>query len=344
MTVTHWLDVSDDVQGTVTVRFRGQRLGDSSSAAGLGTFVQDEVVEGIVPGSGPISITTRAYGLAPGDWTVTAELLPRRAATDRRTGAGRRQARGRTLPRAAWSWRRWALSTGPFEPVATRWTPFARMVSPPSVIPGSWSGLVGLGVMVGLGLQSALLSQSQVAIGSAVAVTLVALVAGLIGAKLRFITLHPKTWRSAPGEGWAVDGFLVVMPLVALAGLLALELPIGRFVDASTPPLFLGVAIGRLGCFFTGCCAGRCTGSRWGIWSTDRRVGARRIPTQLLESGAGLVIGVLTLVAFLAFRPPMEGMIFLVALGAYTLVRRVLLRLRADRQLVAPGTASRSGR
>lgn len=336
LTVTHWFDADDDGEPhAATVRFRGHRIGIRGKPASRDTFVQDERIQGIVPGGGRVSITTRVYGLEPGGWTVTAELVPTTGASNRpRPNASGRQARGHTLPRASWSWRRWALSTGSFEPVPTRWAPLARLVSPPTVIPGSWSGLVGLGVLVGFALQSALLARGQVSIVASLTVTLVALVAGLIGAKLRYIALHRQAWRKSPAEGWGVDGFLVVMPLTALAGLLAFGMPIGLFVDASTPALFFGVAIGRLGCFFTGCCAGRCTRSRWGIWSSDRRVGARRIPTQLLESAAGLVIGVVTLGLFLSFRPPVEGLIFLGALAAYTLVRRVLLRLRAERQPV----------
>lgn len=300
--------------------------------------MKDELIQGIVPGSGRVAITTHVYGLAPGEWTVTAEVIQAPRATDRaRHMGGGRPNRGHTLPRAAWSWRRWALSSGPFDAVHTRWAPLARLDSPPAVIPGSWSGLVGLGVLVGFGIQSALLAREQVPITASLTITLVALIAGLLGAKLRFIALHPHTWRRSPAEGWAVDGFLVVMPLVVLAGLLILQLPIGLFVDASTPALFFGVAIGRLGCFFTGCCAGRCTTSRWGIWSSDRRVGARRIPAQLLESAAGLAIGATTLVLFVLVRPSVGGIIFLGALAAYTLVRRALLRLRAERQVISAG-------
>ena len=335
LTVTHWFDSGQDGEPyAATVRFRGVRIGVRGKPTPRDTFVKDELIKGVVPGSGPVAVTTNVHGLGPGAWTVTAELVRSpRPGQQRRNPAGGQPTGGHTLPRASWSWRRWALSSGSFGPVRTRWAPLARLVSPPAVIPGSWSGLVGLGVLVGLGIQSALLAREQVPIIASLGITLVALVTGLIGAKLRYIAMHPDTWRKSPTEGWGVDGFLVVMPLVALAGLLSLQLPIGLFVDASTPALFFGVAIGRLGCFFTGCCAGRCTTSRWGIWSSDRRVGARRIPTQLLESAAGLVIGVTTLVLFLYFRPPVDGIIFLGALAAYTLIRRVLLALRAERQV-----------
>ncbi len=61
----------------------------------------------------------------------------------------------------------------------------------------------------------------------------------------------------------------------------------------------------RLGCFFTGCCAGRPTLSRFGIRSSDRRVVARRIPTRRR-------CGVLA------------------ALVVYVIVRQGLLRLRQE--------------
>ncbi|MBA2634870.1 MAG: prolipoprotein diacylglyceryl transferase [Chloroflexi bacterium] len=336
LTVTHWFDSGDDGQTyAATVRFSGKRIGVRGKPTARDAFVKDEVIQGIVPGSGPVSITTHVYGLAPGEWTVTADLIRGpRAADNPRATAGGRATRGHTLPRAAWSWRRWALSSGPFQPVHTRWAPLARLVSPPAVIPGSWFGLVLLGALVGLGIQSMLLARDQVSIVESLGITIAAAIAGLIGAKVRYVMLHPRTWRNSPAEGWAVDGFLVVLPLVVLAGLLAFDLPIGLFVDASTPALFFGVAIGRLGCFFTGCCAGQCTRSRWGIWSSDRRVGARRMPTQLLESAAGLVLGVATLTLYLLVRPAAQGIIFLGALAAYTLARRILLRLRSERQVL----------
>ena len=123
---------------------------------------------------------------------------------------------------------------------------------------------------------------------------------------------------------------LLAAPAVGVAALFAFNLPIGTFLDASAPGLFFGVAIGRLGCFFTGCCAGRCTRSRWGVWSSNRRVGARRIPTQLLESGAGLAIGAAATLLVLSDALGVPGAIFVAAVAVYVLVRQFLLRLRAE--------------
>lgn len=338
--ITHWFDsASAGPPYAATVRFRGRLVSSSGPANGRREFVQDEAIDGVVPDSGPISITSDIYNLAAGDWTVTAELLPATSRLGKPQAHGR-QGAARTLPRATWSWRRWAVSSAGFTPIRTRWAPLVRLGAAPAVIPGTWSGLVLLGTAAGLALQATLLAGEGVPALATLLLTVVALLAGLLGAKAWYIAMHPRTWRAAPGEGWAVDGFLVVLPIVVISGLLLLDMPIGLFVDASTPALFLGVAIGRVGCFLTGCCAGRCTRSRWGIWSSDRRVGARRIPTQLLESIVGLALSASTLLIFLAARPPVDGLIFVGALGVYTVARRFLLRLRAARQPASSTTSS----
>lgn len=338
--MTHWFDSGESGDPyTATIRFRGTRLGGRGKPGPGDTFVRDEVVPNVVPGSGPVSVTTRVYDLEPGDWTVTAELVARPRVRHASPGSGV-AARGATLPRAAWSWRSWSLSSGPFTPVSTRWAPLARLVSPPGVIPGTWFGLVALGVAVGVALQAALLAREGVPVADTLLVTLTAALGGLAAAKIRYIMLHPGGWRKSFAEGWAVGGFLVAMPLIALVGVLIVDLPLGPFLDAGAPALFIGVAIGRVGCFLTGCCAGRCTRSRWGVWSSDRRVGARRIPAQLLESVVGLGLAIITFVVFVFFRPPVDGMVFTTGLATYFVARWRLLMLRAERQ---PSPASRSG-
>ena len=135
-----------------------------------------------------------------------------------------------------------------------------------------------------------------------------------------------------PGRRLVGHGFLIVAPVAAISALLVLNLPIGAFLDSVTPGIFFAVAIGRLGCFFTGCCAGRSTRSRWGVWSSDRRVGARRIPAQLLESATGLLLG--STAAFLVLNDAsrVPGLMFVAAIVAYIVVRQFLLRLRAERR------------
>ena len=90
------------------------------------------------------------------------------------------------------------------------------------------------------------------------------------------------------------------------------------------------MAIGRRGCFLHGCCTGRVTGSRWGIWASDGRVGARRAPIQQLESVACLVIGLAAVLLVLHAPRPAAGTVFVGALAAYTVVRQLLFPYRAE--------------
>lgn len=262
---------------------------------------------------------------------VSGELLPPPAGPRPAWLPGRaRPPASRPVNAAAWSWRRWALAAGPAAPIRTRWALLAPLAKSPGVLPGSYTALAALGLVVALAVQAAILAGEGVSVSRSLIASLLAVVSGLIGAKLWYATLHRQ--ESIIRGGWAVDGFLVVLPIAATIALLAFNLPVGAVLDATTPGLFFAVAIGRLGCFFTGCCAGRCTASRWGIWSSDRRVGARRIPIQLLESAVGLLIGVVTLLVVPGVALPIHGVVFIAAFALYALVRQILLRLRAEQR------------
>ena len=325
-----------------TLRLSGRRVGIRGVPRAGDSFTQDEKIEGVVPGTGPVSITAWVYGLQHGEWDVDARLLPNpRGPRVSNPGPS-------TVPavqRATWSWRRWALSPVPAAPIRTRWALLAPLARQPAVVPGVYTASALMGFVIALALQAAILVRQGVPYEAPLAASLIAVIAGLIGAKVWFKVLRPSDpWLK--GGGWAVDGFLLVFPPVAAIALLAWDLPIGRVFDAATPGIFFAVAIGRVGCFVTGCCAGRCTASRWGIWSSDRRVGARRIPAQLLESAAGLVLGALSLAVILAGGLPVHGAVFVSAFAIYAVVRQALLRIRAERrreQRTLPLTAAAAG-
>jgi phosphatidylglycerol:prolipoprotein diacylglycerol transferase len=332
LVATGWFDSGDGGEPySATVRFTGRRAGQHGMPRARNTFVQEEIIDRVVPGTGPVSISTWVYGLEPGEWSVSADLIRVSTGTGGAGPAARSRPIGsRTVHPAAWSWRRWAVSTVPGTTLKTRWALLAPLARIPAVLPGSYPFLAVLGTFVALAIQSAILANEGLPVSRSLVVSLLAIASGLVGAKLWYAALHPD--ESIIKGGWAVDGFLVVAPVVAVASVLAFDLPIGAFLDASTPGMFFAVAIGRIGCFLTGCCAGRATTSRWGVWSSDRRVGARRIPVQLVESAAGLAIGTASLVPVLREAQPVHGFIFVAAIAAYAVVRQVLLRVRAEQR------------
>lgn len=344
LVVSYWFEADDegDAYDTV-VRITGRRLGVTGVPRRGDTFSQDETVQGVLPGTGRVSLTAWIYGITAGEWTVDARLISGGP-------AGRHQTRPRAgsppqLERATWSWRRWRLRPAPEQPISTRWALLAPLARQPAVIPGSYTVLAVVGFVLALVLQVAILTRQGLPAGQPLAASVIAIIGGLIGAKLWYKVLHPDE-PLIRGGGWAVDGFLVVFPVVAAVTLFAWGLPVGRVFDASTPGIFLAVGIGRVGCFLTGCCAGRCTASRWGIWSSDRRVGARRIPTQLLESAAGLLLAGTSLAAVLAGGLAVPGAVFVISFAIYAVVRQALLRLRAEQRRSArtlPLTAAAAG-
>ena len=339
LTVTHRFDPgSEGVPFAATVRFTGRREGIAGKPQPGDTFTVDERIEPVVPGSGPVSVTTRAYGLNPGDWTVTAQLSRSPSIGPARSAAARS---GQTLPRARWSWLRWRLRDDAFAPVHTRWSPLVRLTAMPAVIHGSWTALVGLGIVIGILSLLWFLSFEGIPAGPAMIVAIVTVIGGTIGAKLWYVVLRPRRWRQSLSEGWSIDGSIVAAPIAAVLAMLALDLPVLAFLDAGAPAFFVGVGIGRLGCFFTGCCAGRCTASRWGVWSSDRRVGARRIPTQLMEAGLGIALAIVFGALDISGIVPVDGLVFVVGLGSYLAGRQLLLRLRADARSSSLGMEGR---
>jgi phosphatidylglycerol:prolipoprotein diacylglycerol transferase len=76
LAVTYWFDPAPQpVPYPVTVRFSGRRVDVKGRLSSGDRIVQDETIEHVVPGSGPISLTARIRGINAGSWVVTAQML-----------------------------------------------------------------------------------------------------------------------------------------------------------------------------------------------------------------------------------------------------------------------------
>jgi phosphatidylglycerol---prolipoprotein diacylglyceryl transferase len=334
LTLNYWFDSGSGTQPyAARLRFVGHRVGVQRPTPHDG-FVLEDTVE-VVPNNGPVSVSPRVFGVNAGEWDVRAEMVSLNGSAGRSRSVKPLATDTQTVYPAAWSWRRWKLSVRPPTPLKTRLAPLTGFDAMPAVIPGSWLLLVALGVVVGFLFQGRVLPHERVASGGVFLVSLLMVAAGIVGAKLWFIALR-RTWHGVWRNGMCIQGALVGAVVVGLASMTLLHLPIGAVVDATTPGLFVGIAVGRTGCFLTGCCAGRPSASRWAVWSSDRRVGARRIPVQLLESLSALVIGLVGLAVVLRSTTG-SGELFIASFAAYTLCRQALLRLRAERRTSSIG-------
>ncbi|UKA68377.1 prolipoprotein diacylglyceryl transferase [Arthrobacter sp. FW306-05-C] len=93
---------------------------------------------------------------------------------------------------------------------------------------------------------------------------------GAAGARLWSLILNGQALKSYFKTGACIQGFLAAALSTIILGSLVFGLPTGRVVDATAAGLFFGMALGRAGCFFSRCCYGRPTDSRWGLLQCHR--------------------------------------------------------------------------
>ena len=319
LTATYWLDpVEHGDQFSATIRFSGRRAETTGKPQPGDTFAQEETVQGIVPGSGPVAITAEVRNIKPGPWIVTARPVTRGVRSY--PPAGENPAAARRVPRP----RRIAIPDGSAATIRTTSLLRAKV---PGIIRFAYASLISLGVLAGLGLEALLLAHGHFPVLRPVLFSAAAVLAGVIGGKAWYIAAQ----RGRKFDGWCVQGFIAgVAAVVAAAAFAGPGIPPGAFLGATATALLAGMAIGRPGCFWAGCCTGRPTASRRGIWSSDRRVGCRREPAQLLEALAALIIAGVVLAVVLAAGLPRSGPVAVAGLAAYTLSRQFILALRAD--------------
>src|SRR5579864_9007570 len=123
---------------------------------------------------------------------------------------------------------------------------------------------------------------------------------GLIGARLFYVLLNFSYYLEHPLESLKVwegglvfyGGFLVA----SAAGIFYVrtkKYSVGVVADCLAPALAVGQAVGRLGCFFAGCCYGKPTSAPWAVTFKDPAslapLGVDLHPTQIYESIGDLV-------------------------------------------------------
>ncbi len=162
-------------------------------------------------------------------------------------------------------------------------------------------------------------------------------VSGVMGARLFYVLQHFEDYRGgwwkifSLAEGGLVwyGGFLVAAS-VGLGVAAWKRWPILRLCDLFAPVLPLAHAIGRIGCFFNGCCYGRETDLPFGfIFPGDHNP---RIPTQLIESTMLFCLSI-----FLFYFSPKrrrDGEIFILYLLSYSVIRFLIEFLRGDQTLL----------
>jgi len=175
-----------------------------------------------------------------------------------------------------------------------------------------------------------------------------ALVGGLIGARLYYVLFNWDYYSQFPGKiiavwegGLAIHGGLIAGLLVGGLYARLKRLPILTYLDIIAPSLALGQAVGRWGNFFNEEAFGRPTDLPWKLYisASQRPPEFARAeffhPTFLYESLWD--VGVLILCLLFRRRlAPAQGSLFLLYLGCYSVGRLLIEGLRTDSLMLGP--------
>lgn len=166
----------------------------------------------------------------------------------------------------------------------------------------------------------------------AIDLTLVVLVSGFIGARLLHVFYEdPGYYRVQPWDvlkiwngGFVFLGGVVASFAAALTFCQVKRMPFWFWADAAALPISVAYAVGRLACFFNGCCYGRECDLPWAVHFD----GVARHPTQLYASGWEFVL--LVVLSRLEPRLKTSGVLFNLWLFGHAVGRLLMEEFRAD--------------
>ncbi|MFW5498739.1 MULTISPECIES: prolipoprotein diacylglyceryl transferase [unclassified Maridesulfovibrio] len=168
---------------------------------------------------------------------------------------------------------------------------------------------------------------------------IIAIVSGVIGARALYVGLYPQEfsgdllrifyiWQG----GLVFSGAIIFGSLAGLLYLRSKQQPILDWLDCFAPGIALGQAVGRLGCFFAGCCYGKPADLPWAVTFKNTSSLAPLFqplhPTQLYHSLAGLVTFLILVVAGNHIKT--EGRITGLFLILFSAFRFIIEFFRAD--------------
>ena len=176
-----------------------------------------------------------------------------------------------------------------------------------------------MAVAFGLGIWIAMKRADARSIGGKYALDLAVLILifSLVGARAMYVITHWNEFADHPLDAISPiqhNGQIGIAGLVLLGGVIAgfitawyysrrKQVPFLATTDLFVPSLALGIAVGRLGCFFNGCCFGLPSDLPWACTFPPESLagevypGVHVHPTQLYESSYMLLVFAILMIA-----------------------------------------------
>jgi len=203
--------------------------------------------------------------------------------------------------------------------------------------------MLAIGFFVGIKLAMSQAKKEGVSPEKILDLGLIIIISSLIGGKILEIGVNYKYYIENPKEilislrfGGVYYGGLIMAVAASLWFMKRKELPTWKICDIFAPSIALGVAIGRWGCFFAGCCWGKPTTLPWAITFTNpytyqvvgTPLNVALHPTQIYHSLTNLSI-FLVLIA-IRKKKSFQGQLFWLYILLYSITRFFLEFLRDD--------------
>ena len=165
------------------------------------------------------------------------------------------------------------------------------------------------------------------------------LIAAIVGSRLFYVLTNLSIFISDPLEvfriwngGLIFYGGFVIALITAIIYVKQKGISLFKTADVMAPALAVGHAIGRIGCFFAGCCYGKPCDLPWAVTFTNpdslAPVNIPLHPTQLYSFSANLLIFIF-LWAFRG-RKRFDGQIFWIYVLLYGVTRSLIEIFRGD--------------
>ncbi|WP_024334581.1 prolipoprotein diacylglyceryl transferase [Desulfotignum balticum] len=167
----------------------------------------------------------------------------------------------------------------------------------------------------------------------------VILISGIVGARLLYVIINFDDFRASPLDifklwngGLVFFGGFMGAVAASIVTIRIKNLPFFKTADTIAPGVALGHGIGRLGCFFAGCCYGRQCDLPIAVqFSHPDSLAPLHVPlhpTQIYMVAANLILFLILI--FLQRRKRFHGMIFLSYIILYSVFRFIIEFFRGD--------------
>jgi phosphatidylglycerol:prolipoprotein diacylglycerol transferase len=211
----------------------------------------------------------------------------------------------------------------------------------------TWHGVfVALAIAAGLYVGATMAQRRGFTEDDVFAVALVAVPAGIIGARILFVAENWRLFDDAPLDAFRIDeggisiyGAVIGGVVAGLAYAMWRRLAIGSALDAAAFGLILGMAIGRLGCLVAGDTLASSSSLPWAVEYTNPGSGNFGLqpqhPAVAYEMLGDLLIFGLLFVLARVYRK--DGLIFFSCLLTYSVMRFFVNFLREDSKAIFGG-------